>query len=442
LNVFIGSNASGKTTILEAVLSSCCRMIKGVTTNSDRLSLPNVFTNKDINRNGDYFEISTEVKVASDNKTEATNILTYSEKGSERRTPLILNDEMKLKMDLEGFINRQTKTLPIIKFYSANKQMIRTSNQIVGDVNYYLSIESEHKSFSPSQLSYSQLWAWDNISSALLSFNTFLNWFFNLENKELRLKNDTKNIDAELPILKSIRTAINTSLFKMYGEAFYIKSDQIKGDNSNDLFPTLVIQSERGITQEYEYLNQKSDGEKTIIALVADIAYNLAIAHDFENDNDDFLNSRGVVMIDEIETHLHPNWQRKIVPILRKVFPNIQFFITTHSPQVVSSVASESVFVCEDFKVNKVNFRTEGVDSNTLLSYIFNATERPQKYIDLINEFDKKIDAEAPEEAFLAIIEKVKEYQAEDDGKDIDFLVDDLYLRLEAHKFDMEHEMD
>ena len=100
-------------------------------------------------------------------------------------------------------------------------------------------------------------------------------------------------------------------------------------------------------------------------------------------------------MIDEIETHLHPKWQREILPILSKLFPNIQFFIATHSPQIVASVKSESVFICDNFNVEKVPFKTFGEDSNSILNEIFNTTDRPIPYIKLIQKFDDLIDNDA-----------------------------------------------
>lgn len=49
----------------------------------------------------------------------------------------------------------------------------------------------------------------------------------------------------------------------------------------------------------------------------------------------------GIVLIDEIELHLHPKWQGKIVPVLMDTFPNIQFIITTHSPKVLSEIKND-----------------------------------------------------------------------------------------------------
>ena len=57
---------------------------------------------------------------------------------------------------------------------------------------------------------------------------------------------------------------------------------------------------------------------------------------------------RGVIMVDEIDLHLHPEWQRSVVPTLAKALPNVQFILTTHSPLVVRSLTSQNLFVLAD----------------------------------------------------------------------------------------------
>lgn len=75
-----------------------------------------------------------------------------------------------------------------------------------------------------------------------------------------------------------------------------------------------------------------SDGEKCTIALFGDLARRMALANP---NKDNPLDGEGIVLIDEIELHLHPLWQRRILNVLKKVFPNIQFIVSTHSPQVL-----------------------------------------------------------------------------------------------------------
>ncbi|MDM8525382.1 AAA family ATPase [Desulfococcaceae bacterium HSG8] len=89
-------------------------------------------------------------------------------------------------------------------------------------------------------------------------------------------------------------------------------------------------------------IEQLSDGEKCLIALIGDIARRLAIANP---SLDDPLQGKAVILIDEIDLHLHPSWQRMILPGLLATFPKCQFVITTHSPQVLGETDARHIFL-------------------------------------------------------------------------------------------------
>jgi predicted ATP-binding protein involved in virulence len=91
-------------------------------------------------------------------------------------------------------------------------------------------------------------------------------------------------------------------------------------------------------------INQLSDGEKCLIALVGDLARRLAIANPTRENP---LEGEGIVLIDEIDLHLHPKWQRNVIPKLTEVFPNCQFIISTHSPHVINQVQPDNIFLLD-----------------------------------------------------------------------------------------------
>jgi hypothetical protein len=80
-----------------------------------------------------------------------------------------------------------------------------------------------------------------------------------------------------------------------------------------------------------------SDGQRTILAMVADIAYRAAQLNP-QLERNAPQETPGIVLIDELDLHLHPNWQRKIVNTLKTTFPKIQFFASTHSPFIIQSL--------------------------------------------------------------------------------------------------------
>jgi predicted ATP-binding protein involved in virulence len=102
----------------------------------------------------------------------------------------------------------------------------------------------------------------------------------------------------------------------------------------------LVRKDERDLV-----IDQLSDGEKCLLAMTGDLARRLALANPAMKDP---LQARGIVLIDEIDLHLHPTWQRQVIPALAGTFPHCQFVASTHSPQVIGSVQQESVKLLED----------------------------------------------------------------------------------------------
>lgn len=89
-------------------------------------------------------------------------------------------------------------------------------------------------------------------------------------------------------------------------------------------------------------VSQLSDGIRNMVALVADIAYRCVKLNPHLG-SEAISQTSGIVLIDEVDMHLHPAWQQTILPDLLKAFPAIQFIVTTHSPQVLSTVRRENI---------------------------------------------------------------------------------------------------
>jgi len=146
-------------------------------------------------------------------------------------------------------------------------------------------------------------------------------------------------------------------------------------------------------------INQLSAGEKTLMALVADLARRLIIANP-KSDNP--LQQDGLVLIDEIDLHLHPSWQRSIVPNLRKIFPSCQFIITTHSPQIISHVKPESVFILKQTE-NGIEYsnpeESYGKNTDRILEDLMETDARPSKEKQRLHELFVLIQAKKLAEA-------------------------------------------
>lgn len=152
-------------------------------------------------------------------------------------------------------------------------------------------------------------------------------------------------------------------------------------------------------------VRQLSDGERGILALVLDLTRRLAQAN--PNLTDPVSQAEAVVLIDEIDLHLHPKWQRQIVHKLTETFPRCQFIATTHSPQVVASVEPNQVHLLGPAGIISPD-RSRGMDSNWILRHLMEADDRPEDAIAAIQSVEHLIEEGTFEEAHTAISEAKK----------------------------------
>ena len=125
------------------------------------------------------------------------------------------------------------------------------------------------------------------------------------------------------------------------------------------------------------YVDQLSSGERVYLILLVDLARRLQSIAPKKR----LRSIPGIVLIDEIELNLHPEWQRKIIPALTTAFPKCQFVITTHSPQVLGEINSENIVILAKAKDGaterlKLHEETFGRDSNELLVKVLGGSER------------------------------------------------------------------
>ena len=121
--------------------------------------------------------------------------------------------------------------------------------------------------------------------------------------------------------------------------------------------------------------SELSDGYHVFIALVSDIARRAVMLNEFDGAEAP-ARVEGVVLIDELDLHLHPRWQRVALPRLREVFPRLQFVVSTHSPQVLSSAENRQVRRLVDGRLQEQDIFVSGRDSNAILRDHMNTDDR------------------------------------------------------------------
>lgn len=145
--------------------------------------------------------------------------------------------------------------------------------------------------------------------------------------------------------------------------------------------------------------DQLSSGERGLIALVGDLARRLADANPGRPDP---LHGPGIVLIDEVELHLHPGWQRTVLPRLLRAFPGCQLVVTSHSPQVVGHVEADQVRILRR-EAGRVGVSQPdgayGLDANRLLEDVFGVDRQPEEIGRRMRELYAHLDAGRVDEA-------------------------------------------
>lgn len=184
--------------------------------------------------------------------------------------------------------------------------------------------------------------------------------------ESLKQKSQKKEVDSHLWEIRKIKTVLNRTI-SIFMDGYTDLSIEL-----DPIFRLTINKNEHKLN-----ILQLSQGEKSLLALLLDIARRMIILNP---QLDDPLNSPGVIIIDELDLHLHPQWQRSIVRHLNLVFPNCQFIVSTHSPQVISEVRHEQVIILDKSNDGSVYgytpIQSYGLTSNEILNELMSNNEK------------------------------------------------------------------
>lgn len=143
---------------------------------------------------------------------------------------------------------------------------------------------------------------------------------------------------------------------------------------------------------ELHPMSEMSDGYRSVLNMVADIAHRMAVLNPQLGDS--VLETPGIIIIDEIELHLHPGWQKRILNDLTTVFPNIQFIVSTHSPEVITSYKDANLILLKHEGSATQIDSAYGKDVNTVLRSILLVGDRPIEIEKLFDKFSELLHKE------------------------------------------------
>jgi predicted ATP-binding protein involved in virulence len=358
LTVLIGKNGSGKTTILSSIAAMFDLTLEallkttlhnGVTADeSIRNSLLTIYKNRSLLFGqmedlyiGIYFKLNNQPKTL---EMMGEKDLNYAELANG------LLDLYRKGISLPIFIYYSTYNIPL------NDVSFSDLEQDKHPLSFYIAACQEES----------------------FDFNRFFNWFRWQENLNKEVGSKQYNIIREV-VIDVLNSDTESHATYQYSNLHITWQKKYNGD--------LCIEKE-GVSLD---MNQLSAGEKMLLILVADLSRRLVLANP-KSDNP--LQGEGVVLIDEIDLHLHPSWQRGIIPKLTKIFPNCQFIVSTHSPLILSDVKPENIVILEDFKALQNTQHSQGRDSNSILSDIMDDSARPRVVQDQLDQCFELIDQE------------------------------------------------
>lgn len=399
--VFIGINGAGKSSILDCIAIMLAQFVAKLRNKVADIE----FSENDININS-HSTVNTITLLTEE--TERISWRMIAEELNQQNHSDYDEIESYIQRLQENLKSRRDLNLPVMVYYQTHRMVLKNPysfNPKKGKQEKYYQFHAYQKAFS----------------SEINNFQDFFDWFKEEEDyeNEIRLR---ENPEYRNPKLEIIRRAITNFLNKFSHNNFYnlrvvrSKSERFMG-NSNK--PSLIITKNnqthqtKNQTQNHQdfKIEQLSDGEKMLLMLVTDLARRLAIASripfgDIANPNSqDALLGKGIVLIDEIDLHLHPQWQRSVISSLTQTFPNCQFIVTTHSPQVLSEVKKENVFIIDNYQIVENTPHTYGKDSNSILYELMNVKERPETVQNQIDDCLKLINEGQIETAKSALNE-------------------------------------
>lgn len=347
--VIFGVNGTGKSSILESINLLYANIINGIVNRKD-LKQSYSLKVEDIQYGKSRTDISASFYLNGD-------VINYH-RSMVRKTGRKSHDSANLKTIVSSFHDRYVSedeqgNIPIFVNYGTNRLVLDIPLRI--KTHHIFDIYS----------------AFEKAIENRIDFRTFFEWYRNQEDYENECKIESGDLGYTDLSLDAVRHAIVSML-----------------DDCSNLRvvrkPRLEMKIDKGKTSIN--VSQMSDGEKCILALFGDLARRLTIANPCR---DNPLEGEGVVLIDEIELHMHPSWQRKILKKLKKVFPNIQFIVTTHSPVVLSEVDDNYdlyYIKMEEGKSTAVQMdRLDGYDANMIMEEFMGTPSQNESTTELIH---------------------------------------------------------
>ncbi|MGE8073397.1 N-6 DNA methylase [Serratia ureilytica] len=358
LTVLVGENGAGKTSILEAL---ACGLGPFLTAMPDAKG--KLIKKSDIRIDSKGIASYARISI------ETTSSLSWDlvAKGKDVSEPPKIGTTA-LTSYASHLVDSQSE-FPLIAYYGTSRALNSTNSKVA--INPF---EKEVRGEG-----------YDSALDAKVNYGIIKNWFSKIEVDELRKRDELKDHKFIHPAKK----LVSETVYQIVERATSLEFDK----DSND-----VVVHWKNEKNEYVKLTleQLSEGYRNMVALTIDLVRRAYLLNPTSSNP---LAVNGIVLIDEIELHLHPRWQQKILNDLTHLFEKIQFIVTTHSPQVLTTVKADSIRIVSADAVEAKLVKgtsTYGSESSRMLEDVLGGSIRPQhiEIVKKLNRYTKLVEAD------------------------------------------------
>lgn len=412
LTVLIGRNGAGKTTVLEGLAVALGAWLRGFSSIREDHPIPKTAARISTSMHGDVPSTLTHYPVRVETKGEVLGHQVDWARELRRWDGRTTTAEASRIEHIAVFAERRAAEakpieLPIVAYYGTGRLWVHKRDKKEGKG----SLKSRLQGYRAAL----------EAASDQKGFEAWMAW-----REEDRLQRLARAADEGRPLtevqspeLEAVSSAACGCLEGALRIYYSVNHQELRVDFAD------------GSSRSFDAL---SDGERNLIAVAADIAWR-ALQLNPHLGAEAPARVVGVVLIDEVDLHLHPAWQRRVLDDLTRVFPGIQFVVTTHSPQVMSTAPPGSVrLIDRDHKVHRVE-RTMGKDTNTILEDIFGVPARPKWMQDKLDLLARWLEEGQVDKASTLLAE-VAGVLGEDDTQ----VVSSRWELLMAEKGDAPHQ--
>ena len=386
LTVIVGANGAGKTTVLEAAAVAAGTLLYSF----DGIRLRTIDKNDAHNK---YYSMGSVIDVQPQYPVEVFAYGNIDGKmipwmrvlnGENGKTTVVDAREM---TDISGVYRKKLMNgdasliLPMIAYYGTGRMW-----------DYHR--EKKSDTFQKNTRTNGYIDCLDGTANVKL----MMNWFRKMARRDLDEKTPS-------PEFSAVRGAMERCFALMTG----ITDVKVKLDL--DTSEIVIIYQDEKEGKVKIPLNQLSDGYKGTISLIADIAYRMAVLNPQLSERV-LSETDGIVLLDEVDLHLHPAWQQRVIHDLVNIFPKVQFIVTTHAPAVIQSVKSENLMILKDYQIMDAGSQVYGKEVNAVLNEIMGVTERPPEVSKLFKSFYNLLEKKEFKlaEQILDQIDKLRDY--------------------------------